>query len=50
MSYTSLNPTTGETLKTFTSWDSQRLASALERRTTPSGPGQEQTFLNVRSE
>ena len=31
MPYISLNPATGETLKTFTSWDSQRLASALEQ-------------------
>jgi succinate-semialdehyde dehydrogenase/glutarate-semialdehyde dehydrogenase len=31
MPYTSLNPATNETLKTFTSWDSQRLTSALEQ-------------------
>ena len=30
MPYTSLNPATNETLKTFTSWDSQRLKMALE--------------------
>ena len=30
MPYTSLNPATNETLKTFTSWDSQRLKMSLE--------------------
>ena len=31
MPYISLNPTTNETLKTYTSWDSNHLAAALEK-------------------